>query len=55
MSEEISAEAEDVPCVGEIKRWQLRASEAQRVRTAQHLVTEQLVRNRRGAPNRARN
>ena len=42
-AEEISAEAEDVPGVGEIKRWQLLASEAQRIRTAQHFVTEQLV------------
>ncbi len=51
--EEISTETEDVPCVGEIKRWQLLASEAQRVRTAQHFVTEQIVRNRRrGAESR---
>ena len=41
-TKEISAEAEHVTCVRDIKRWQLLASEAQRIRAAQDFVTEQL-------------
>ena len=35
---------------GEIKRWQLLASEAQRIRATQHFITEQLACNRPRGP-----
>ena len=44
-TQKVSAEREDVPCVGEIEGRKLSLAEAQKIRVAQHLVAEQLERN----------